>query len=56
MIDTVTRWFEITQYNDKKGLPIENLVKLCGWSDIYGQQKSRMIEEENSSVTSFKMS
>ena len=27
MIDTVTRWFEITQYNDKKVMTIENLVE-----------------------------
>ena len=27
MIDPVTGWFEITQYNDKKAMTIENLVK-----------------------------
>ena len=26
VIDTVTRWFEITQYNDKKEMTVENLV------------------------------
>ena len=27
MIDPVTGWFEITQYNDKKEIPIEILVE-----------------------------
>ena len=27
MIDPVTGWFEITQYNDKKAMEIANLVK-----------------------------
>ena len=27
MIDPVTRWFEITQYNDKKATDIANLVQ-----------------------------
>ena len=27
MIQPVTRWFEMTQYNDKKAMTIENLVE-----------------------------
>ena len=27
MIDPVTGWFEVTQYNDKKGMMIANLVE-----------------------------
>ena len=27
MIDPIPRWFEITQYNDKKFIMIENLVE-----------------------------
>ena len=27
MIDPVTEWFEITQYNDKRAISIANLVK-----------------------------
>ena len=27
MIDPVTRWFEITQYSDKKAMTIANLVE-----------------------------
>ena len=27
MIDTVTRWFEVTKYSDKKAMMIANLVQ-----------------------------
>ena len=27
IIDPITRWFEITQYNDKKAMTIANLVE-----------------------------
>ena len=30
MIETITEWFEITQYNNKKSTTIENLVETTG--------------------------
>ena len=61
MIDPVTWWFEISQYNDKKGMMIENLVETmwlvrypwpvemtCDWGgELLGQEfKSSLIEQE----------
>ena len=36
MIDPVTGWFEITQYNDKKGISILNLVETLWLSRFLG--------------------
>ena len=44
MIDTVTRWFKITQYDDKIVISIMNLV---GFNILY-QWKSRMTKDKNS--------
>ena len=52
MIDPVTEWFEITQYNDKRAISIANLVKLCGCMDTLDQQKSRTTEGQNLLVMS----
>ena len=52
MIDTVTEWFEITQYNGKRAISIANLVKLGGCMDTSDQYKSRTTEGQNLLVMS----
>ena len=37
MINTVTGWFEIVRYDDKRAITIANLVKLCGCLDTLYQ-------------------
>ena len=34
MIDPVTGWFEVTQYNDKRAMTIANLVEIT-WLSRY---------------------
>ena len=49
MIDTVTGWFEITQYNDKRA---QTQLKLRGCMDTLDQCKSHMTKDQNLLVIS----
>ena len=48
MFDTITGWFEITQYNHSKDIIIKTLLKPLGCTDTRGQPKSCMTPDQNS--------
>ena len=52
IIDPVTGWFEIMQYDDKNKYQSKNWLKLRGFLDTLDQYKSRMTKDHNLLVTS----
>ena len=51
MINIVTGWFEIAQYDEKKRYLSQTWLKLRGCLDTLDQQKSRMTKDQNLLVT-----
>ena len=47
MINPITGWFEIAQYDNKKRYLLQTQLKLCGFLDILDQYKSRMTKDQN---------
>ena len=52
MIDAVTGWFKIAQYEDKRAISIANLVETMWLSRYPRPKKSHMTKERNLLVTS----
>ena len=52
MINSVTRWFEITPYNEKYRYLSQTKLKLRGFIDTLDQWKSRMTKYQNLLVMS----
>ena len=52
MIDPVTGWFEIAQYDDKKRYLSQTELKLHGCRNTLEQYKSSMTKDQNLLITS----
>ena len=55
MIDPISRWFDITQYNDKKSMTIANLVETMCLVRYPWPVESSMTEDGNYLVRSLKV-